>query len=100
MSSDSASGRSNGRRFVSANAETRKRKNASVHRNTFQERRHAPDVCWATISLRETFPESSSTGMVAIPIAISYDTICALDRSPPSREYLLFEDQTASTMPY
>src|SRR5262245_54884779 len=35
-----------------------------------------------------------------MPIAISYDTICALERSPPSSEYLLFEDHPASTMPY
>src|ERR1051325_5154438 len=38
--------------------------------------------------------------MVDIPIEISYEIICALDRSPPSNEYLLFDDQPASTTPY
>src|SRR6478672_10901133 len=41
-----------------------------------------------------------STGIVAMPIAISYEIICALERSPPRSEYLLFDDQPASTMPY
>ncbi len=36
MSSDSASGKSNGRRFVSANADTMKMKNATVRLTTFQ----------------------------------------------------------------
>ena len=35
-----------------------------------------------------------------MPIAISYEIICALERRPPSSEYLLFDDQPASTMPY
>ena len=35
-----------------------------------------------------------------MPIAISYEIICALERSPPSSAYLLFDDQPASTMPY
>ena len=35
-----------------------------------------------------------------MPIAISYETICALDRRPPSSAYLLFDAQPASTMPY
>src|SRR6266566_949420 len=50
--------------------------------------------------LRLTFPASNRTGIVDIPIEISYDTICALERSPPSNAYLLFEDQPASTIPY
>src|SRR5690348_6360988 len=99
MSSDSASGRSNGSRFVSANADTKKMKNASVQPKTFHASGHAPDVCCATIALSETLPESSNTGIVAIPIAISYEIIWALDRKPPSRAYLLFDDQPASTMP-
>ncbi len=37
--------------------------------------------------------------MVDMPIAISYDTICALERSPPSSAYLLFDAHPASTMP-
>src|SRR5215470_11909142 len=36
----------------------------------------------------------------AMPYDSSYEIICADDRSPPSSEYLLFELQPASTMPY
>src|SRR5438552_7595846 len=72
---------------------------ATVHVATFHER--GATVAWrSTTSLSDTLPASNSTGIVDIPIAISYDTICALERSPPSSEYLLFEDQPASTMPY
>ena len=53
-----------------------------------------------TIALSVTLPASSSTGIVDMPIAISYEIICALERSPPSSAYLLFDDQPASTMPY
>src|ERR1035438_4132064 len=66
-SSDSASGRSNGRRFVSANAETRKMKNAIERTSTF----HPIVACCRMIVLSETFPERSSTQTVDIPIAIS-----------------------------
>src|SRR3954468_6270633 len=52
------------------------------------------------MELRLTLPASRSTGIVDIPIAISYDTICALERRPPSSAYLLFDDQPASTIPY
>src|SRR3982074_3666995 len=38
--------------------------------------------------------------MVLIPIAISYEIICALERRPPSSAYLLLEDHPASTIPY
>src|SRR5207237_10350995 len=97
--SDSASGKSNGRRLVSANAETKKMKNASVALNTFQASGHRPVVCCSTIALSEIFPESSNTGIVAMPMAISYDTICALERRPPNNAYLLFDDQPARTIP-
>src|SRR5687768_18276019 len=33
-------------------------------------------------------------------MAISYEIICALERRPPSSEYLLLDDQPASTIPY
>src|SRR4051794_36271265 len=96
MSSDSASGRSNGRRFVSANAAIMKMKNATVRLRTFQ----VSNACWFTMRLSVTLPASSSTGMVLIPSAISYEIICAVERMPPSSAYLLFEAQPASTMPY
>src|SRR5690349_18400278 len=100
MSSDSASGRSKGNRFVSAKADTKKMKKAIVQPNTFQASGHCPEVCCATIALSETFPDINSTGIVDMPIAISYEIIWALDRRPPNSAYLLFDDQPARTMPY
>src|SRR5437867_10936469 len=99
MSSDSASGRSNGSRFVSANADIRKMSHAIVHVATFHESGAIP-ACCSTMRFSETLPARSNTGIVDMPIAISYETICALERSPPRSEYLLFDDQPASTMPY
>src|SRR5215467_10785489 len=98
MSSDSASGRSNGTRFVSANAATMNTKNATVVLLTFQWS-PAP-ACCCTTWLSDTFPARMITGIVDMPIEISYEIICALERSPPSSEYLLFDDHPASTMPY
>src|SRR5690349_15807222 len=100
MSSDSASGRSKGNRFVSAKADTKKMKKAIVQPNTFHASGHCPDVCWATMALSDTFPDIKSTGIVAMPIAISYEIIWALDRRPPNSAYLLFDDHPASTIPY
>jgi hypothetical protein len=33
--------------------------------------------------------------MIAMPIATSYETICALERSAPSKAYFEFDDQPA-----
>src|SRR5450756_1313792 len=52
------------------------------------------------MELRLTLPARSNIGIVDMPIEISYDTICALERRPPSSAYLLFEDQPARTIPY
>ena len=38
--------------------------------------------------------------MTDIPMEISYEIICALERSPPRRAYLLFDDHPARTIPY
>src|SRR6478672_3192592 len=96
MSSDSASGRSNGRRFVSANAATMKMKNATVRLTTFQ----PPHACCSMILFKLTFPARRSTGIVDIPMEISYEIIWALERSPPRSAYLLFDDHPARTIPY
>ena len=75
-----------------------KTKNAIVQLITFQWSPHPP--CCCTIWLSETLPARISTGIVDMPIEISYEIICALERRPPSSEYLLFDDHPASTMPY
>ena len=72
------------------------RKNATDSKSTF----HPIVTCWVMISLRCTLPASSNTHTVLIPIAISYDTICALARRPPRSAYLLFELHPASVRPY
>src|SRR6266700_912317 len=98
MSSASASGRSNGSRLVSANAATVKMKYASASGNTFHVK--SDGDCFAITSVSVTLPARSSTATVLIPIAISYEIICAEARSPPSSEYLLLDDHPASTIPY
>ncbi len=76
----------------------RNTKNATVVLITFQCR--PMPACCCTMRLSDTLPARMSTGIVDIPMAISYEIIWALERSPPSSEYLLFDDQPASTMPY
>src|ERR1019366_1931438 len=62
-SSDSASGRSNGSRFVSANPEIRKMKN-DRNRGMMNQR----PCCWrAMIALNDAFPDTSSTGISDSP---------------------------------
>src|SRR6185436_13949860 len=58
-----------------------------------------PD-CISTICPRSNVPASIITPIRLSPSASSYEIICADDRRPPIRLYLLFEDQPASAMPY
>jgi hypothetical protein len=101
-SSDSASGRSNGARLVSASAVimkiTNERKPNGV--NTYQPGRNGtgPVPCACTISTSDRVPAMSSTGRVEIPIDSSYEIICADERRPPSSAYLLFDDQPPSVI--
>src|SRR5580765_3487868 len=104
-SSASASGRSKGARLVSANAVIMKVMNATGCANTNQRGigsgpRCQKPCCAATMSTIESEPASSSTPIVESPIASSYEIICAAERRPPSRAYLLFEDQPASVIEY
>src|SRR5262245_48822559 len=108
-SSPSASGRSNGARFVSANAVITKITNGSTRyqwkmpqfgsaRGVKGMEYHPP---WrSTIPTSDIVPAYSSTGMVEIPMASSYEIICADERSPPSSAYLLFEAQPPSVIAY
>ena len=67
MSSDSASGRSNGSRFVSANPEMRKMKNDRKSGSTYQR-----PACWSRmIASKLTLPLMRSTGMRLSPMATS-----------------------------
>src|SRR6266516_4777049 len=90
MSSPSASGRSNGSRLVSANAATVKMKYASASGNTFHVK--SDGDCRAITSVSVTFPARSRTATVLIPIAISYEIICAEARNPHRSEDVLCDD--------
>ena len=56
--------------------------------------------CCSTIVFKSSVPATSTSATSDRPIANSYDTICADERSPPSIEYLLLLAQPPSTMPY
>src|SRR5262249_3410240 len=108
-SSPSASGRSNGARFVSANAVIRKITNGSTRYQwkmpQFGSWSGVPGSayqppCPSTMPTSDSVPDLSSTGIVDSPIASSYEIIWAEDRSPPSNAYLLFEAQPPSVIAY
>src|SRR5215213_6887863 len=50
----------------------------------------------ATMPESESVRANISAPISASPIATSYETICALERKPPSKAYFEFEDQPAS----
>src|ERR1051325_3429800 len=53
------------------------------------------EPCAPTMPESESVRANISAPMSERPIATSYETICALDRSPPSRAYFEFDDQPA-----
>src|ERR1041384_7324371 len=55
----------------------------------------ASDCCATTIPDKDRARANISAPMIAKPIETSYETICALDRSAPSRAYFEFDDQPA-----
>src|SRR5215475_12402392 len=79
-SSDSASTRSNGGRFVSASAETKNTTNIGKSGSQYQPSMPKRVSCAATMADRLSEPAQSSTQMMTKPIETSYDTICAADR--------------------
>src|ERR1044072_9471035 len=54
------------------------------------------EPCAAMMPESESVRANMSAPMSARPIDTSYETICALDRKPPSSAYFEFEDQPAS----
>src|SRR5215831_13712506 len=91
VSSDSASGRSKGARLVSATMATAKMKNAISPSGKNLKMNHvccAYCACTIPIMLRVPVPESLRlviriAEITASPMATSYETICALERSAP-----------------
>src|SRR5215216_3065032 len=98
-SSDSASTRSNGGRFVSASAETKKMTNIGNSGSQNQLNRPQLPSCASTIADRFSDPTHSSTVMMTKPIETSYDTICAAERSAARNGYFEFDAQPAMMMP-
>src|SRR5215470_1071663 len=53
------------------------------------------DPCAATMLDNDSVRANINAPMSDRPIATSYETICALDRRPPSNAYVEFDDQPA-----
>src|SRR5215510_2742448 len=98
-SSDSASTRSNGVRFVSASAEMKKMTNIGNSGSQYQLSRPYGPSCAFTIADRFSDPAHSNTVMITNPIETSYDTICAAERSAARNGYFEFEAQPAMMTP-
>src|SRR5690606_29246269 len=106
-SSDSASTRSKGGRFVSANAEMKKMTNIGNSASQCQSRNElgnptmvpSPVCCASTMSVRFSDPTTSRTVTMTKPIETSYETICAAERSAPRNGYFEFEAQPPMITP-
>ncbi len=108
-SSDSASGRSKGGRFVSARAEMKKITNIgnSGSQNQFRKVSHGtpskwarpPACCAITIWVRLSEPTHRRTVTITKPMETSYDTIWAADRRAPRNGYFEFDAQPPMMMP-
>lgn len=82
--SASASGKSNGVLFVSANIEIKK---IIAHGN--KGKQYQPVCsCAQTMSLKLNVLESNTIGNITNPIETSYEIIWAADRKDPKKEYL------------
>lgn len=93
-SSDSASGRSNGVRFVSANADRKKIKN-SGNNGTIN---HTL-CCHSMIVIKLSDPVTRITVRIAELRISSYEIIWAVLRSDPRKAYLLLALQPANKIP-
>src|SRR5438105_6710257 len=94
-SSDSASGRSNGLRFVSARPAMKYVTKASGRTRNWI----CQPGCAATMCVSESDPTTSTTVTRERICGTSYEMSCPAERRPPMSEYLLFDAQPAMTMP-
>lgn len=93
--SASASGRSNGVLFVSANATTKK-----IIKNGSNGNIKLICSCDSTMVCIEKLPDIITTDENVAPIANSYEIICEADLIPPKKAYFELLDQPASIIPY
>src|SRR4029453_12176955 len=110
-SSCSASGKSNGSRFVSAKIAIMNTRNemiigiASSHFHGFIQsptngRINQPCSTWyCTTLVSRKLPTIRKTGMTASPSESSYEIICALERMPPRKGYFELDAQPPMTIP-
>src|SRR3954447_26587133 len=99
-SSDSASTRSNGGRFVSASAEMKKTTNMGNSLSQYQLNiPHPPRACASTMAERLSDPAQSRTVMKTNPMDTSYETICAAERNAARNGYFEFDAQPAMITP-
>lgn len=95
-SSASASGRSKGARFVSANIDIKK----ITHNGDKGMQYQVVIYTWlTTIEVKFRLPEHKQTPSKEKPMVTSYEIICAADRIAPMKEYRELLDQPASTIP-
>jgi hypothetical protein len=94
--SASASGKSNGARFVSANIEI---KNIMAQGNKGKTN-HTVRSCAAIISVKFKEPASKITGKIKRPKETSYEIICAADLRAPRKAYLELLAHPAIMIPY
>src|SRR5512140_2489348 len=95
--SESASVRSNGVRLASATPAMKKISAPSGWRKTNQS--HTQPDCWRLIESIERVPARRIRPTTESVSGISYETTCAAERRPPRSEYLLNDDQPASSRP-
>lgn len=94
-SSASASGKSKGALFVSANIDIKK---IIVHGNKGNTN-HPVILCILTISVKFIDPLSKITGKITRPIETSYEIICAAERNAPKKAYFELLAQPAIIIP-
>jgi len=94
-SSASASGKSNGARFVSASSEIKK----ITHIGNSGTQNQILIFCWRTISIRLKELAQIITGNNSRPIEISYEISCAAERKAPKKAYLELLAQPAPIIP-
>jgi len=94
--SASASGRSKGARFVSANTEIKKIIKTGNRGIQYQ----ILKPCLVTISIKLKLFEHAATGNNNKAIEISYEINCAAERNPPKKAYFELLAQPAPIIPY
>src|SRR5579872_1754654 len=98
-SSDSASTRSKGGRFVSASAEMKNTTNIGNSGSQYQLNTPYFPFCASTIADRFSEPAHNSTVMMTKPIETSYETIWAAERTAARKAYFEFDAQPAMMTP-